>query len=115
MTMAAIQSAAKILRKGLQVTWSLLWMFTVTLGLAITLTLLVKSVFGDFDQFRAWQQSHFTYLLLWRLLIYSLLACGWLSIRQRLVQGNESIRLIRCEVLLVLLACLFEVNHAGLL
>jgi hypothetical protein len=90
-------------------------MFTATFGLAIALTLLVKSVFGDFDQFKAWQASHFTALLLWRLFIYGALAWGWLSIRRRLAQGTESNRLIRCEILLVLLVCIFEINHAGLL
>lgn len=113
--MTALQSVARYARKGLGAAWSLLWMFTVTLGLAITLTLLVKSVFGDFDQFKAWQKSHFTYLLIWRVFIYCTLAWGWLSVRRRLVQGTESGRLIRCEILLVFLLCIFEANHAGLL
>lgn len=113
--MATIRAVARCARSGLRTAWSLLWMFTATFGLAITLTLLVKSVFGDFDQYKAWQASHFTYLLLWRLFIYCLLACAWLGIRRRLVDEAQSNRLIRCEVLMVFLVAVFEANHAGLL
>lgn len=115
MTMTAPHSVARVLRKGLRATWSVLWMFTVTFGLAIALTLLVKEMFGDFDHFKAWQESHFAYLLMWRILVYALLAVGWLSIRRRVDLSNDPSRLIRCEILLVSLVCLFEVNHAGLL
>ncbi|MFS2159652.1 hypothetical protein ACCD10_20175 [Pseudomonas sp. Pseusp122] len=113
--MAALRSAARYVRKGLGAAWSLIWMFTATFGLAIALTLLVKGVFGDFDQYKAWQASHFIYLLLWRLLIYGALAWGWFKIRRRIAREAESNKLIRCEVLLVFLACVFEANHAGLL
>jgi Na+/melibiose symporter-like transporter len=119
MTMAAFQSAVKILRKGLRVTWTLLWMFLLTLFLAVALTILVKDYFGGFDQFKQWQQDHFAYLLIWRLFVYSALAWGWLSIRQRFAKDPASDRsmkrLRRCELLVIFVVCLFEIKHAGLI
>lgn len=105
--------------KGLRAAWSLLWMFVATFVLAVMLTLLVKETFGDFEQYREWQEAHLLQLFLWRLCMYTGLAIGWLKIRRRLAStqdaGETRKRLVRCELLVVVLVSIFEIKHTGLL
>ncbi|MFJ5299188.1 hypothetical protein ACIQAL_21985 [Pseudomonas sp. NPDC088368] len=90
-------------------------MFFGTLTVAAGLTLLIDQLFGDFEHFKVWQASHYIYLLGWRITVYAVLAGLWLRVRRRISARSGAGQLIRCELLLALLVCLFEINHAGLL
>lgn len=117
--MAAFRSARRLVRRGAQVTWTLLWPFLLTLAVALLATALISHFFGDYDQLRAWLKANYGYFLAWRLLVYSTITVAWLRVKRRVIERagiqDRHGQLRRCEVMAVLIVCLFEARHAGLL
>ncbi|MBI6856092.1 hypothetical protein YA0002_25345 [Pseudomonas cichorii] len=119
MTMVTFKSTTQLVRRSVVATWSFSWPFLMALVLAITLIWVVKAVFGDFEKLKAWQESHYGYLLAWRLLIYVLIGFGWLRLCSRLMKASDGEQarppIRRCEVMAIAMVLMFEISHSGLL
>ncbi|WP_208691955.1 hypothetical protein [Pseudomonas oryzihabitans] len=103
-------------RRGLGLTWSLLWPFLLAVSIALGFVLVAAWGFGDLQSYRQWQADHHTHFLVWRTCLYAGLVTFWWPCRKRLIAANEDRgRLYRCEVMAVLVIGLFELRNAGML
>lgn len=106
------------LKAALGVLWELTWPFLLTLLLSIVLVLFVAQAFGDFDHYRAWQQSHEGALRAWRFSLYAGIAGFWWKLRARLrtsaTEPSARRRLLRCDLLALVAVALCELHGSGL-
>lgn len=85
--------------------------------LAVLLGTVVMQVFGSVEQWQQWRIENYWILLAWRLCLYTVLVLFWLQLKARLPKlapGSARSRLIRVEVMVVLLVLLIELSKASL-
>lgn len=85
--------------------------------LAVLLGMVIMQFFGSVEQWRQWRVENYWILLAWRLCLYSVLVMFWLQLKARLPKlapGPARNRLIRVEVMAVLLVLLLELSKASL-
>jgi len=103
-------------RRGLRLSWTLLWPFLLAVSLALGFVLVAAWGFGDLQSYRAWQAEHHAHFLVWRLCLYTGLVVLWWPTRRRALKVAEQRgRIYRCEVLAILVVGLFELRNAGVL
>ncbi len=111
-----VRTGLRIGRRGLGLTWSLLWPFLLAVCLALAFVLAAAWGFDDLQSYRQWQADHHTHFLVWRICLYAGLVIFWWPCRKRLIaEANDRGRLYRCEVMAVLVIGLFELRNAGML
>ena len=90
---------------------ALLWMLAVA-GIAVTVNVVGIHVVGSIGGWERWLRAHSAHFLVWRLMLYAAIACGWWWMRRRLRQlepGPEAYRrLLRVEVAAVATIVLLE-------
>ncbi|SDG71202.1 hypothetical protein SAMN05216603_103134 [Pseudomonas benzenivorans] len=85
--------------------------------LAVLLGTVIMQLFGSVEQWRQWRVENYWLLLAWRLCLYTVLVMFWLQLKARLPKvapGSTRNRLIRAEVMVVLLVLLIELSKASL-
>lgn len=111
-----VRTGLRIGRRGLRLTWSLLWPFLLAVSIALGFVLVTAWGFGDLQSYRQWQAEHHGHFLVWRLCLYAGLICCWWPIRRRLIAiTDERGRIYRCEGLALVVIGLFELRNAGVL
>jgi hypothetical protein len=83
-------------------------------ALAVLLTIACLRLFGGMEAWQQWRIDHYGSLLAWRLALYISLAVVWLKLKARLHAGaphTSRKRLLRIEILVVLLGLLIEVSR----
>jgi hypothetical protein len=107
------------LKAALGVLWELSWPFLLTLLLSIVLVLFVVQAFGDFEHYRAWQQTHEGALRAWRFSLYAGIAGFWWRLRSKLrasaTEPSARRRLFRCDLLALVAVALCELHGSGML
>ena len=111
-----VRTGLRIGRRGLRLTWSLLWPFLLAVSIALGFVLVTAWGFGDLQSYRQWQAEHRGHFLVWRLCLYAELICCWWPVRRRLMAAtDEHGRVYRCEALALAVIGLFELRNAGVL
>ncbi|MGF7244582.1 hypothetical protein ABIC11_005043 [Pseudomonas oryzihabitans] len=111
-----VRTGFRIGRRGLRLTWSLLWPFLLAVALALGFVLVTAWGFGDLQSYRQWQAEHHGHFLVWRLCLYAGFICCWWPVRRRLIAvADERGRIYRCEALALAVIGLFELRNAGVL
>lgn len=85
--------------------------------LAVLLGTVIMHFFGSVEQWQQWRVENYWILLAWRLCLYTVLVMFWLQLKARLPKpapGPARNRLIRVEVMVVLLVLLIELSKAAL-
>ncbi|PAU66567.1 hypothetical protein BZL41_01080 [Pseudomonas sp. PIC25] len=85
--------------------------------LAVLLGTVIMQFFGSVERWRQWRVENYWILLAWRLGLYTVLIMLWLQLKTRLPKlalGPARNRLIRIEVMAVLLVLLLELSKAAL-
>jgi len=85
--------------------------------LAVLLGTVIMQFFGSVEQWQQWRVENYWVLLAWRLCLYTVLVIFWLQLKARLPKLTPSStrnRLIRAEVMVVLLVLLIELSKASL-
>jgi H+/Cl- antiporter ClcA len=102
---------------------AIVWLLA-SLGMIVLLSILaallgsvVMQVFGGIEQWQQWRIENYWTLLAWRLCLYTVLVLLWLRLKAHLPElapGSARSRLIRVEVMAVLLVLLIELSKAAL-
>lgn len=85
--------------------------------LAVLLGTVIMQFFGSVERWQQWRIENYWILLAWRLCLYVVLVMLWLRLKARLPKlspGPARNRLIRIEVIAVLLVLLLEASKAAL-
>ncbi|RUS67404.1 hypothetical protein CUZ56_01349 [Saezia sanguinis] len=92
--------------------WVLLWIVGA-LTLAVSANVLGVHLFGGVQNWQSWLNNNTGIFLLWRILLYTLTACGWLWMHCRLLQREpEQVkRLLRVEICAVAAIVLLEITN----
>lgn len=93
---------------------ALAWCLTV-IGMAILANMIGIRLVGSVAGWVRWLETHAGFFLVWRLLLYGVIALGWLWIRKRLLQREPATetawRLMRIEVASILVVALLETSQ----
>ncbi|MDU8543701.1 hypothetical protein [Pseudomonas syringae group sp. J248-6] len=106
------------LRRGAKALVSFTWPVVLTIVLAVIFITAIAHFFGDIEQFREWQKTHYNYMLAWRLSLYAAIGLGWYRLRRTLKQRASDTNpfpsgLRRCEVMAIFVVLLFEFRRAA--
>lgn len=85
--------------------------------LAVLLGMAIMQLFGSVERWQQWRVANYWSLLAWRFCLYTVLVMLWLQLKARrpkLAPGLAHNRLIRVEVMAVLLVLLLELSKAAL-
>lgn len=85
--------------------------------LAVLLGTVIMQFFGSVEQWQQWRMENYWILLAWRLCLYTVLVMFWQQLKARLPKpapGPARNRLIRVEVMVVLLVLIIELSKAML-
>jgi len=86
--------------------------------LAVLLGTVIMHFFGSVEQWQQWRVENYWILLAWRLCLYTVLVMFWLQLKAarlpKPAPGPARNRLIRVEVMVVLLVLLIELSKAAL-
>ncbi|RMO85347.1 hypothetical protein ALQ32_200179 [Pseudomonas syringae pv. tagetis] len=104
------------LRRTAKSLLSFTWPVVLTVALAVVFMSAVVHFFGDIEQFREWQKTHYNYMLAWRLSLYTAIVFGWFKLRSALKQrvadtSQHPSGLRRCEVMAIFVVLLFELRR----
>ena len=92
----------------------------ICLAILVALTALVLLLnavflrfFNNIQQWQEWRADHYWHLLAWRLTLYTVLAVTWFKLKTHLSKSElqqSHKRLLKVEIMVVLLALLIEVS-----
>ncbi|MEE4733675.1 hypothetical protein V2K60_20875 [Pseudomonas alliivorans] len=106
------------LRRSARALVSVTWPVLLTIALAVVFLTAIAHFFGDLEQFREWQKSHYNYLLAWRITLYVMIGYGWYRLKRKINQRAAETRpypsgLRRCEVMAIFIVLLFELRRVA--
>ncbi|MGK8436782.1 hypothetical protein ACRS3X_05400 [Ectopseudomonas hydrolytica] len=95
----------------------LLWIFLLLIAVA-TVNVIGIHFAGSIEGWERWLAAHAGYFLIWRLLLYSGTAWGWLWMRRRVLAREPGTdtrrRLLRAEIAAALVIAALEVSQLTL-
>lgn len=109
---AAIPSRSLAHRMGRRVLIGLSILLAVSV-LAVLLNTALLRMFDNIQHWQEWRTDHYWLLLAWRLTLYIALAVAWVKLKARLPEPERlksRNRLLKVEVLVVLLVLLIELS-----
>ncbi|MEE4742815.1 hypothetical protein V2K00_11370 [Pseudomonas alliivorans] len=106
------------LRRSARALVSVTWPVLLTIALAVVFLTAITHFFGDLEQFREWQKSHYNYLLAWRITLYVMIGYGWYRLKRKINQRAAETSpypsgLRRCEVMAIFIVLLFELRRVA--
>jgi uncharacterized membrane protein SpoIIM required for sporulation len=82
-------------------------------ALVLLLNAVFLGLFNNIQQWQEWRADHYWHLLAWRLTLYTVLAVTWFKLKANLSKSElqqSYKRLLKVEIMVVLLALLIEVS-----